>query len=59
MLAAWPDEPHVDNFYAPYEGRPPMNAVGRFLGGLAHDDSHLQQMRKIVGQARQAAPAPG
>jgi len=59
MLAAWPDEPHVDNFYAPYEGRPPMNAAGRFLGGLAHDDSHLQQMRKIVGQARQAAPAPG
>jgi DinB superfamily len=53
MLAAWPDKPHLDNFYAPYEGRPPMNAFGRFLGGLAHDDSHLDQMRKIMVQARQ------
>ncbi len=53
MLAAWPDEPHLGNFYAPYEGRPPMNCLGRVLGGLAHDDSHLEQMHKIMGQARQ------
>ena len=52
MLAAWPDEPHLDNFYSPYEGRPSMNAKGRFLGGLAHDDSHLEQIRKIMVQAR-------
>jgi hypothetical protein len=52
LLAAWPDEPHLDNSYAPYEGRPPMNALGRFIGGLAHDDSHLEQMRKIMVQAR-------
>jgi hypothetical protein len=52
MLAAWPDQPQLDNFYAPYEGRPPMNAMGRFLGGLAHDDSHLEQIRKIMVQAR-------
>ena len=53
MLAAWPDQPNLDNFYAPYEGRPPMNAMGRFLGGLAHDDSHLEQIHKIMVQARQ------
>jgi hypothetical protein len=53
MLAAWPDEPHLDNFYTPYKDRPPMNAKGRFLGGLAHDDSHLGQIRKIMAQARQ------
>jgi len=52
MLAAWPDEPHLDNFYSPYEGRPPFNALGRFLSGLSHDDSHLEQIRKIMGQAR-------
>ena len=52
MLAAWPDGPDLDNFYAPYEGRPPMNAMGRFIGGLAHDDSHLDQMRKIMDEAR-------
>jgi DinB superfamily len=53
MLNAWPDSPHLDNFYAPYEGRPPMNAFGRFLGGLAHDDSHLDQIRKIVYQGKE------
>ena len=57
MLAAWPEQPHLDNFYAPYEGRPPMNALGRFLGGLAHDDSHLEQIRKIMVQARQRRAA--
>lgn len=51
MLAAWPDQPHLDNFYAPSEGRPPMNALGRFLSGLTHDASHLEQMRKIMVQA--------
>ncbi len=57
MLAAWPDEPHLDNFYSPYEGRPAMNAMGRFLGGLAHDDSHVEQIRKIMVQARQLRAA--
>jgi hypothetical protein len=57
MLTAWPDEPHLDNFYAPYEGRPPMNAVGRFIGGLAHYDPHLPHLRKIVDQARQRRAA--
>lgn len=52
MLAAWPDQPHLDNFYSPYEGRPPMNALGRFLSGLTHDASHLEQLRKIMVQAR-------
>lgn len=52
MLEAWPDEPHLDNFYVAYEGRPPMNALGRFLGGLSHDASHLEQIRKIMVQAR-------
>ena len=58
MLAAWPDKPHLENFYSPYEGRPPMNALGRFIGGLAHDDSHLEQMRKIMSQARQRPVSP-
>jgi hypothetical protein len=58
MLAAWPDEPDLENFYSPYEGRPPMNAVGRFIGGLAHDDSHLEQMQKIMSQVRQRQVSP-
>jgi hypothetical protein len=52
MLAAWPDQPHLDNFYSPSEGRPPINVLGRFLSGLTHDASHLEQIRKIMVQAR-------
>jgi hypothetical protein len=57
MLAAWPEAPHLDNFYSAYEGRPPMNALGRFVSGLAHDASHLEQLRKIMGQARERRAA--
>jgi len=57
MLKAWPDEPHLDNFYSASEGRPPMNALGRFLSGLSHDASHLEQIRKIMGQARELRTA--
>jgi hypothetical protein len=59
MLSAWPDEPHLENFYSPYEGRPAMNAIGRFLSGLAHDDSHLEQIRKIVSQGRELRMSAG
>jgi hypothetical protein len=52
MLAAWPDQPRLENFYSPHQGRPPINALGRFLSGLVHDASHLEQMRKIMAQAR-------
>ena len=57
MLKAWPDEPHLDNFYSASEGRPPMNALGRFLSGLSHDASHLEQIRKIMAQARELRTA--
>lgn len=46
MLDAWPDPPHLDNLDA--QGR---NAVARFLAGLSHDDSHVEQLRKIAAQA--------
>jgi hypothetical protein len=55
MLEAWPDQPHLDVLYRPAPDRPPVNAVARFLGGLAHDDSHLEQIRKILAQAHQRA----
>src|SRR5487761_325006 len=35
MLAAWPAAPRYDIFSAPSGGPPPMNSLGRFLGGLA------------------------
>ena len=60
MLDAWPDQPHLDNTYSPREGSPAMNAVSRFLGGLSHADSHRDQVRNILAQAKasQAAGRP-
>jgi len=54
-LDMWPDEPHLDNTYTPFEGRlGPINAVGAFVLGLGHDAQHLDQIAEIVRQARAA-----
>jgi hypothetical protein len=55
-LALWPDEPHLDNVYEPWPGAAQMNAIGRFVAGLMHDDDHLGQIAGIVRQARAARP---
>lgn len=52
-LAMWPDEPHLDNLYALWNGIE-TNAVGRFLSGLRHAASHLDQIEDIISQARAA-----
>ncbi len=60
FLDAWPDEPHLDVVYNPGGGLAklgPMNAYGRFLLGLMHEDSHLEQMREIIRQAHEGEPA--
>lgn len=54
MVAAWPDQPHLDVTYTMLEGRPPMNAITRFVGGLYHADSHRDQVRKTLAQAKDA-----
>jgi hypothetical protein len=51
MLAAWPSKPHLDVFYESAEGFPPVNAIGKFISGLSHDDAHLGQIGKIVAQS--------
>lgn len=53
-LDLWPDEPHLDNTYKPWEGAPPTNAIRRFTSGLRHDNSHLEQMKDIIQQAKAA-----
>lgn len=53
-LAAWPDAPHLDVTYTPIPSLGPMNATSRFMLGLLHDDSHLEQLREIMRQARAA-----
>jgi len=49
-LEMWPDNPYLDNTYKSYAGQ--INAVGRFVLGLKHDDSHLGQIAEIVRQAK-------
>jgi hypothetical protein len=50
-LDMWPDQPYLDNTYVPREGAEPINPVRRFLNGLRHDSSHLEQIEKIIRQA--------
>jgi hypothetical protein len=57
MLDAWPDEPHLDVTYAPWPSAGELNAVARFILGLAHDTSHLGQIQEIMRQARAARGA--
>ncbi len=52
MLQVWPDEPHLDVTIDGSTG--PRNAIARFLGGLSHTDSHLEQVSEIIRQARAA-----
>ncbi len=50
-LEMWPDAPHLDNIHEPYLFAGEVNAVGFFILGLSHDDSHLKQIGEIVRQA--------
>jgi len=50
-LDMWPDEPYLDNTYRYRPESEPVNAIGRFVGGLRHDTSHLEQIAKIIKQA--------
>jgi len=51
MLDAWPAKPDLDITYVAREGANPVNAVGRFLSGLSHADSHREQTTKVLAQA--------
>jgi hypothetical protein len=52
MLASWPDLPHLDVTIQGASG--PRNATARFLSGLSHADSHLDQISEVVRQALEA-----
>jgi hypothetical protein len=55
-LAMWPDAAHVGNAYPAWEDGPQVNAIGRFVLGLMHEEGHVGQIVDIV---RQAAAARG
>ncbi len=49
FLETWPEEPHLDVIQDLPFGK--LNAVARFLVGLLHESSHLEQLREIMRQA--------
>jgi len=51
-LEMWPAEPHLENAYQAWSEGPSVNAIGRFVLGLSHDESHLGQIEEIVRQAK-------
>jgi hypothetical protein len=53
-LDMWPVAAHLELEYEAWTDGPRVNAVGRFVLGLMHDDSHLGQIAEIVRQARAA-----
>jgi len=53
-LEMWPDEPHLDNVCQPWSEAPEVNAIGRFVLGLMHADSHIGQITGIVREAKAA-----
>ena len=53
-LEMWPDTPHMEIRYKPSERSAEINAVGRFVSGLRHNNSHLDQIAEVVRQAKSA-----
>jgi len=53
-LDMWPEGAHLENEYQAWTDGPRVNAIGRFIVGLMHDDSHVGQIADIVQQARAA-----
>ena len=51
-LDLWPDEPHLDNVCEAWPSGPQVNAIGRFVLGLSHDNDHVGQIAEIVRQAK-------
>lgn len=53
-LDVWPDQPHVEITFEPYPTAGQRNCFAQYIGGLSHEDSHLEQIREVVRQAKAA-----
>ena len=51
-LEMWPDDPDLENGVTPWRESGWVNAVGLFAWGIAHDASHIRQIRKIMNTIR-------
>jgi DinB superfamily len=51
FLNAWPDQPHLDVTRILIPSFGPMNAIGLYILGIVHAQSHLDQLRETVRQS--------
>jgi hypothetical protein len=49
-LDMWPDTPDLNNGVTPWRESGWVNAIGLFTWGLAHDESHWQQLQDTIFQ---------
>ncbi len=56
-LGMWPDAAHLENEYQAWTDGPMVNAIGRFVLGLMHEEAHLGQIGDVVQQSRAARAA--
>lgn len=54
FLNTWPDDPNLELSVTPIPQFGPMNAVTRYMLGLFHEQSHLEQLREIMRQSKAA-----
>lgn len=53
-LEMWPDVPYLDNKVTPWAAIGEIDAYGRFVLGLSHDQGHLPQIEDVIAQAKAA-----
>jgi hypothetical protein len=51
-LDMWPEHPDLSLSYVPWDGAPEHNAIQRFMIGIRHEATHLDQIRDVIAQAR-------
>ncbi|MCA9919564.1 MAG: DinB family protein [Anaerolineales bacterium] len=56
-LEMWPDAPYLDNKITPWAAIGEIDAYGRFVLGLTHDQDHLAQIENVIAQAKAARGA--
>jgi len=59
LLDAWPDQPHLETTVVRIPEIGPLNAIGIAMSGLFHGPMHLDQLREILRQAKEAANREG
>lgn len=55
FLDAWPDQPHLETTVIRIPEIGPLNAIGIGMSGIFHGQMHLDQLREIIQQAKEAA----